>query len=182
MRFETLRTVVSPTVRISVCWKETLSYENYDSILSVPDSYNAMYVYGYGPINVEFTAMCEEESKRMTLDIALEIVISEKKENDIGETLSFGNLRRLHSRIDPVAIHVIGENHRSIYKFTKNISEKYDDLGVVFTGIDFSVEFIKARNLLSLIKKYSETEDEDAEIIVTQALDLSRGTVFMIGE
>lgn len=182
MKFSNFKNIVNPTVRVSICRKETLCYENYDSIYSVPDYYNSMYVYGFGPINVEFNVICKDEAKRMTLDIGLEMMVSDNKENDVDDTLDFANVRKLHSRIDPVSIHIVGEDNRKIYQFTRDVLEKYDRLKVISIGIDYSDKILQARDHATLLEKTIKDTDTDVDMVVYQVLDLSRGTVVILEE
>ena len=55
IKFKDMRAYISKIDRISICDKETLSYENYRFISDVPDGkYDEMYLYGIGMIDSEF--------------------------------------------------------------------------------------------------------------------------------
>ena len=77
MKFKELRTILSRTDRMSVCDKDTLSYENFDTISNVPASYDEMLVCGIGLINSEFHK--DNKSKDITLLPCIEIVVSTEK-------------------------------------------------------------------------------------------------------
>lgn len=182
MQFGVFKNIVNPTIRVSVCRKETLCYENYDSIYSVPDSYNSMYVYGFGPVDAEFNEICKDEQKRMTFDVALEIMVSDNQENDADDILDFANIRKLHSRIDPLSIHIVGEDGRRIYQFTRDVLERYDNSKVLSIGLDFSDKILRVRDHAFLLEKLIKDTDTDAEMVIPQVLDLSRGTVVILEE
>lgn len=76
MKFKELRRVLSRTDRMSVCDKDTLSYENFDAISDVPESYDEMLVCGIGLITSEFPK--DNKSKDITLLPCIEIVVSTK--------------------------------------------------------------------------------------------------------
>lgn len=77
MKFKELRRVLSRTDRLSVCDKNTLSYENFDTISNVPASYDEMLVCGIGLINSEFPK--DNKNKDITLLPCIEIVVSTEK-------------------------------------------------------------------------------------------------------
>lgn len=54
IKFGTIRGFISRIDRISVCKLEGLTYENFDRIALVPETYNDMYLYGIGMIESEF--------------------------------------------------------------------------------------------------------------------------------
>ena len=56
MKFTEIRKYISNIDRVSICDKDTLSYENYQFISEVPESYDEMYLYGIGRIESEFPA------------------------------------------------------------------------------------------------------------------------------
>lgn len=74
MKFKELRTVLSLTDRLSVCDKNTFSYENFDTVSDVPTSYDEMLVCGIGLITSEFLKY--SKSKDITLLPCIEIVVS----------------------------------------------------------------------------------------------------------
>lgn len=77
MKFKELRTILSRTDRLSVCDKNTLSYENFDTISNVPASYDEMLVYGIGLITSEFPK--DNKSKDITLLPCIGILVSTEK-------------------------------------------------------------------------------------------------------
>ncbi|MGN0522863.1 MAG: hypothetical protein ACI4IG_01150 [Eubacterium sp.] len=77
MRFKELRSVLSRSDRLSVCDKNTLSYENFDTVSAVSAYYDEMLVCGIGLINSEFSK--ENKSKDITLLPCIEIVVSTEK-------------------------------------------------------------------------------------------------------
>lgn len=54
MKFGEFRKYVSKIDRVSICMRESLSYENYQFIEMVPERYNEYYLYGVGGIQSEF--------------------------------------------------------------------------------------------------------------------------------
>lgn len=54
MKFGEFRKYVSRIDRVSICMKETLSYENFQFIEMVPDTYDQYYLYGVGLARSEF--------------------------------------------------------------------------------------------------------------------------------
>ena len=56
MKFRDIRPYISNIDRVSLCDKETLSYENFQFISEVPESYDDLYLYGIGRIESEFPA------------------------------------------------------------------------------------------------------------------------------
>jgi|LSQX01.2.fsa_nt_gb hypothetical protein len=54
LKLKKLRKYISVIDRISICFRETQQYENYQFIREVPESYNDYYVYGIGMIDSEF--------------------------------------------------------------------------------------------------------------------------------
>ena len=77
IRFGELRSVISVIDRLSICMKETLQYENYETISQVPEKYDDYRVYGIGMICSEFPT----PGKRVDLDPTLcsEFPVSEKR-------------------------------------------------------------------------------------------------------
>lgn len=74
IKFGSIRKYCSIIDRVSICRKETLCYENYESINLVPDKYNDKFLYGIGIIESEFDD---------TIKQCIEIMISDtpKKRN-----------------------------------------------------------------------------------------------------
>lgn len=72
--FGMIRKFCSHIDRISICMKETLSYENFKFIKDVPESYDKYFLYGFGMIESEFDD---------TLKSCLEIMLSKEPRNDI---------------------------------------------------------------------------------------------------
>ena len=68
IKFGSIRKFCSVIDRVSICRKETLCYENFDSIRQVPDTYNEKYLYGFGVIESEFGD---------TLQKCMEIMVSD---------------------------------------------------------------------------------------------------------
>lgn len=54
IRFGEIRKYCSRIDRVSICVKETLCYENFEYIHQVPDTYDELYLYGFGIILSEF--------------------------------------------------------------------------------------------------------------------------------
>lgn len=54
IKFGSIRKFCSVIDRVSICSKETLCYENYESIRLVPHIYDDKYLYGFGVIESEF--------------------------------------------------------------------------------------------------------------------------------
>lgn len=54
IKFKEIRKYISKIDRISICMKETLTYNNYRYIKEVPNSYDECYLYGIGMIESEF--------------------------------------------------------------------------------------------------------------------------------
>lgn len=53
-KFGEIRKYLDIVTPISVCMKETLSYENYSHSIDIPTSYDDFYVYGIGMIKEDF--------------------------------------------------------------------------------------------------------------------------------
>lgn len=54
IKFKEIRQYISKIDRVSICMKETLTYNNYRYIKQVPHSYDECYLYGIGMIESEF--------------------------------------------------------------------------------------------------------------------------------
>ncbi len=54
IQFKEIRTYCSVIDPVSICMIETLLYENYETILDVPETYDNKYLYGFGIIESEF--------------------------------------------------------------------------------------------------------------------------------
>lgn len=84
IKFKELRTLLSIADRISVCYKETLQYENFITVKDVPDHYNDLYVCGIGIIESEFYRIneCEYSTSGNQHNLVflpcLEIILTEK--------------------------------------------------------------------------------------------------------
>lgn len=72
--FGEIRKYCSRIDRVSICMKETLMYENFDSITYVPEEYNNKYLYGFGVIESEFDD---------TFKQCMEIMLAEKPRRDL---------------------------------------------------------------------------------------------------
>lgn len=81
IRFGELRTVISRIDRLSICMKDTLQYENFDSILQVPEKYDDCLVYGIGMISSEFSTpgiradMEQDDGSGIYFDNCIEIML-----------------------------------------------------------------------------------------------------------
>ena len=73
LKVKDLRNYVSRIDRISICLKETLSYENYSCMQEVPETYDDYYVYGIGIIDSEV----RENGKMIDFKPHLEIMVSD---------------------------------------------------------------------------------------------------------
>ena len=67
--FGEIRKYCSRIDRVSICMRETLCYENFDSILYVPKEYDNKYLYGFGVTESEFDD---------TFKQCMEIMLAEK--------------------------------------------------------------------------------------------------------
>ena len=90
MKFGEFRKYVSRIDRVSICMKETLSYENFQFIELVPDTYDQYYLYGVGLAESEFPLSQvpemnaslgkglshEEKEKEMVYAECMEIMLS----------------------------------------------------------------------------------------------------------
>ena len=72
--FGELRKVLSPNNRLSICDKETLSYENFETVRDVPATYNDLIVCGIGTIESEF----KRENPGVTLMQCIEIMTTKE--------------------------------------------------------------------------------------------------------
>lgn len=54
IRFGEIRKYCSLVDPVSICMEETLCYENFKYIHQVPDTYDELYLYGFGIIRSEF--------------------------------------------------------------------------------------------------------------------------------
>lgn len=54
IRFGEIRKYFSLVDPVSICMEETLRYENFKYIHQVPDTYDELYLYGFGIIHSEF--------------------------------------------------------------------------------------------------------------------------------
>ena len=68
IKFGTIRKYCSVIDRVSICRRETLKYENYESIRLVPETYDDKYLFGFGVIESEFDS---------TFKQCMEIMISD---------------------------------------------------------------------------------------------------------
>ena len=78
LKLKDLRNYVSRIDRISICQKETLSYENFSCMQEVPAKYDEYYVYGIGAIDSE----AFENGKVVDLKPHLEIMVDEKDKEE----------------------------------------------------------------------------------------------------
>lgn len=74
--FGELRKVLSRINRLSICDKETLSYENFETVRDVPETYDDLIVCGIGTIESEF----KRENLGVTLMQCIEIMTIKEKE------------------------------------------------------------------------------------------------------
>lgn len=77
MKFGEFRKYVSRIDRVSICMKETLSYENFQFIEMVPDTYDAYYLYGVGLAQSEFPL---SEVPELLVEMGKNLSPEEKKE------------------------------------------------------------------------------------------------------
>lgn len=86
IKFGDLRKKLSTIDRISICYKETLQYENFMTIKDVPDTYNDLTVYGIGMIESEFYKIndfeysTDDKSGNLVLLPCIEIVVFSNEE------------------------------------------------------------------------------------------------------
>lgn len=78
--FEQIRKFCARNNRVSICMQETLQYENYESILEVPERYNPYYLYGFGIIGGEFR---DERMHSWDILACMEIRLSQEPRTDI---------------------------------------------------------------------------------------------------
>ena len=72
--FGEIRKYCSRIDRVSICMQETLQYENFESILEVPHTYDDKYLYGFGVIESEF----DDAPEKFILKQCMEIMLTEK--------------------------------------------------------------------------------------------------------
>lgn len=72
IKFGSIRKFCSTIDRVSICRKETLCYENYETIKEVPHSYDDKYLYGFGVIESEFEADIRKCMEIMVSDVPRE--------------------------------------------------------------------------------------------------------------
>lgn len=77
IRFGEIRKYCSRIDRVSICMKETLCYKNYEYIRQVPDTYDELYLYGFGIIRSEFP-----DKNRIRLRGCVEFMLSKTPRGD----------------------------------------------------------------------------------------------------
>lgn len=80
LTFGDIRVYISRVDNISICMKETLTYQNYRWIEKVPHDFDSYYLYGIGMIESEID---KEDGDGYTFEWCLEFMLSEKPRKDI---------------------------------------------------------------------------------------------------
>lgn len=80
IQFGTIRKYCSSLDRVSICMRETLSYENFRSIRDVPASYDGFYLFGFGIIDSEFPG-----ERGIRLKKCIEFMLSKEPRNITSE-------------------------------------------------------------------------------------------------
>lgn len=78
IRFGDIREYCSRIDRVSICELESMRYENYERIGNVPETYNSLYLYGFGMIDSEF-----REEDLMCLRGCIEFMLSKRPRSEI---------------------------------------------------------------------------------------------------
>ena len=152
--FKELRRHLSRTVRLSICFKEDMCYDNYLILSDIPEGkYDEMYVYGIGKIDVEFT----KDVYSMPLDgsvpsgsyinggmdilPALEIVLWDKPRTDVGTRklevpLLFGDIRKLLQIFGHISVVMLSDWSSEAFEERNVIPEKYNDHFVYGIGLE----------------------------------------------
>ncbi|MCH5203806.1 MAG: hypothetical protein J1F03_03605 [Oscillospiraceae bacterium] len=76
LTFGDIRKYVALTDGISICMRETLTYELFNYIWEVPDTYNELYLIGFGQLNEPF------DNNGYKTHLALEIMLSHTPRED----------------------------------------------------------------------------------------------------
>lgn len=76
--FGDIREYCSRIDRISICMKETLTYQNYRFMNQIPHVYDRYYVYGFGMIQSEF-----EDDGSLTFEHCIEFMLTEEPRDDL---------------------------------------------------------------------------------------------------
>ena len=80
MKFGEFRKYVSRIDRVSICMKETLSYENFQFIEMVPDTYDQYYLYGVGLTKSEFPL---SEVPEMHAELGKDLSLKERDDETV---------------------------------------------------------------------------------------------------
>lgn len=89
--FGELRGYLSRIDRLSICMKETLSYENFVNLQDIPESYDSYYVYGIGMIDSEFYKLgkgkyvASGERKDLVLLKCIEVMLAMEPKNALAK-------------------------------------------------------------------------------------------------
>lgn len=80
IRFGEIRKYCSRVDPVSICMLETLCYENFKYIHQVPDTYDELYLYGFGIIHSEFPG-----ERGLRIMECVEFMLSETTRKEVQE-------------------------------------------------------------------------------------------------
>lgn len=158
--FRELKSYISRTVRISICFEDG-HYDNYTMISDiVDDRYDDLYVFGVGMVDVEFPndvykrpsvnlSECFSSKDGYDLRCGLEIVLQKEPRDALRldeQTLHFQDLRT-YLQIGRHFSVVMKEDWTSTYyEWKRDISKEIDDLYVYGIGIEELPHELKPKN------------------------------------
>lgn len=149
IKFGELKKYLSREVRLSICFSDG-HYDNYVMLSDIPEgTYDELYVYGIGMVDVEFPRDVYSEPKEFPqkisskdvffLGCALEIVLAEEA-REISRTtkkdLLFGDLRGYLQCGKNFTIVTREDWEGEKYEWRDEIPERYDDLYVYGIGME----------------------------------------------